>query len=113
MGPAGVTYRLRAVGESAGANGPPWLSWLPPIGWAELIRSFGSIRWWVLLLPLITAAVVVAVAAVLAARRGSDPGILPPRPGPPPGRGAPRGPFAPARRLHRGTLDRWVDGARI
>ena len=113
IGTAGVTYLLRAVGDSAGAHGPHWLSWLSPIGWAELIRSFGSIRWWVLLLPLITAAVVVAVAAVLAARRDYDAGMLPQRPGPPRGRESLRSPFALAWRLHRGTLIGWVTGALI
>src|SRR5258708_28033201 len=107
MGPAGVTYRLRAVGESAGANGPPWLSWLSPIGWAELIRSFGSIRWWVLLLPLITAAVVVAVAAVLAARPDYDAGMLPPPRGPPRRPESLPSPVAPAWRPPPGTLVRW------
>lgn len=44
IGVLGVVYLLRAVGDSAGTPGPGWLTWLSPVGWAELIRSFGQIR---------------------------------------------------------------------
>lgn len=45
IGVLAAAYLLRAVGDSAGAHGPGWLTWLSPVGWAELIRSFGQIRW--------------------------------------------------------------------
>jgi polyether ionophore transport system permease protein len=107
----GVTYLLRAVGDSSGPNGPRWLTWLSPIGWAELIRSFGAIRWWVLALPVLLAIVVAIAAAILAARRDYDAGMLPQRAGPARGRESLSNPFALAWRLHRGTLTGWLTGA--
>jgi ABC-2 type transport system permease protein len=109
----GVTYLLRAIGDSSGAGGPRWLTWGSPIGWAELIRSFGAIRWWVLALDAVTAVVVAAAAAVLAVRRDYDAGMLPQRPGPARGRASLRSPFALAWRLHKGALASWLIGALI
>ena len=109
----GATYLFRAVGDSSGPHGPRWLSWLSPIGWAELIRSFGAIRWWVLALPVAVALIVVAAAAFLAVRRDYDAGMLSDRPGPPRGRASLRSPFALAWRLQMGSLVAWVAGALI
>jgi ABC-2 type transport system permease protein len=109
----GATYLFRAVGDSSGPHGPRWLSWLSPIGWAELIRSFGAIRWWVLALPVAVALIVVAAAAFLAVRRDYDAGMLPDRRGPARGRGSLRSPFALAWRLQMGSLVAWVAGALI
>jgi ABC-2 type transport system permease protein len=113
IGVVGVTYLLRAVGDSSGPHGPRWLTWGSPIGWAELIRSFGAIRWWALALPAVVAFVVAVAAAVLAIGRDYDAGMLPQRPGPARGRAWLRGPFALAWRLHRGTLTGWLAGALI
>jgi len=113
IGVLGVVYLLRAVGDSAGAHGPGWLTWLSPIGWAELIRSFGVIRWWILVLPLLTTLALGIVAGVLAARRDYDAGLLPRRPGPPRAAAWLRSPLALAWRLHRATLISWVIGALI
>ena len=96
-----------------GAAGPRWLTWLSPLGWTELIRAFGAIRWQVLALPLLTAVVVTAAACVLAVRRDYDAGLLAQRPGPARGAGWLSGPFALAWRLHRGALLGWTAGALI
>ena len=106
-----AAYLLRAVGDSAGAHGPGWLTWLSPAGWAELIRSFGQVRWWILALPLAAAAFGAGAAGVLAARRDYGAGLLPQRPGPARAAGWLRGPLALAWRLQRGTLTGWVIGA--
>ena len=113
IGVLGACYLLRAVGDSAGASGPRWLSWLSPVGWVELIRSFGGIRWWLLILPLAAALTLAGAAGLLAAGRDYDAGLLPQRPGPP--RAAPslRNPLALAWRLQRGTLAGWVIGALV
>ena len=113
IGLVGLTYLLRAIGDSSGPHGPRWLSWLSPIGWAELIRSFGAIRWWVLALPVVIAAAVAVVAGVLAVRRDYDAGMLPQRPGPARASESLRSAFALAWRLHRGTLIGWLTGALI
>ncbi len=113
IGVLGVIYLLRAVGDSAGAHGPGWLTWLSPVGWAELIRSFGAIRWWILALPLVTTAALGLVAGVLAARRDYDAGLLPQRPGPARAAASLRSPLALAWRLQRGILIGWVTGGLV
>jgi ABC-2 type transport system permease protein len=113
IGVLGAVFLLRAVGDSAGQGGPRWLSWLSPIGWAELIRAFGSVRWWVLMLPLVTAVILATAGALLAARRDYAAGMLPQRPGPP---GAARwmsSPLALAWRQHRPTLLAWTLGGLV
>jgi len=64
-----VIFLLRGAGDSGGTHGLAWLSWLSPIGWAELVRPFAGERWWVLALPLLAAVAGVWLAYVLAARR--------------------------------------------
>jgi ABC-2 type transport system permease protein len=113
IGVLGVTYLLRAVGDSSGAGGPRWLTWLSPLGWNEVIRAFGSIRWWVLALPLGSAIVLIAAGAMLAVHRDYDAGMLPQRPGPPAAAAWLRSPLALAWRLQRAPLVAWVVGALI
>lgn len=108
---AGAAYLLRAAGDSADPAGPRWLSWLSPIGWAELNRAFGSIRWWVLALPLALAVVAAAAGALLASRRDYDAGIIAQRPGPASAAASLRTPLALAWRLQRGSLVAWLVGA--
>src|SRR5260221_643525 len=57
IGVVGVTYLLRAIGDSAGPHGPRWRSGLSAIGWAQLLRSVSPVRWWVLALPGLVAVV--------------------------------------------------------
>src|ERR1700751_4468970 len=52
IGVLGVAFLARAVGDSAGAGGPSWLTWVLPLGWAETLRPFADERWWVLAAPL-------------------------------------------------------------
>jgi ABC-2 type transport system permease protein len=113
IGVLGCVYLLRAVGDSAGPAGPGWLTWLSPIGWAELIRSFGVIRWWILALPLVTTMVLGVAAGVLAARRDYGAGLLPQRPGPAGAASSLRSPLALAWRLQRASLIGWVVGALV
>jgi ABC-2 type transport system permease protein len=113
IGVLGVAFLLRAVGDSAGPHGPRWLSWLSPMGWAELDRAFGAVRWWVLALPVATAVVLATAGALLAVRRDYDAGMLPQRPGPAAGAPRLRSPLALAWRLQRGSLIAWVSGALV
>jgi ABC-2 type transport system permease protein len=106
-----VAFLLRATGDSAGASGPRWLSWLSPIGWTELVRAFGAIRWWVLALPVLTTLAVTAGAAALAVSRDYDAGLFAQRPGPAAGSPSLASPLALAWRLQRGSLLAWVVGA--
>jgi ABC-2 type transport system permease protein len=108
-----AAYLLRAVGDSAGAQGPRWLTWLSPDGWAELIRSFGSIRWWVLALPPAVALALASAASVLAARRDYAGSVLVQRSGPARAAASLRSPMALAWRLQRASLMSWVIGALV
>jgi ABC-2 type transport system permease protein len=104
----GVTYVLRALGDTASPGGPAWASWLSPIGWEQKTRAFAHERWWVLLLLVVFAIMSACGAFVLAARRDLGAGLLPDRPGP-----AAAGPrlgsaLGLAWRLQRGTLYGWL-----
>jgi ABC-2 type transport system permease protein len=110
FGVLGAAFVIRAIGDSAGASGPSWLSWASPLGWVELTRPFAGPRWWVLALPLAVLVLGTAGAFALAARRDLGAGLLPDRPGRPTASGWLRGPFGLAWRLQRGTLGGWVAG---
>jgi len=106
----GVCFVLRAAGDAGGKDGPSWLSWLSPFGWAQRIRPFGDERWWVFLLFLGLIAVLNFAALVLSARRDLGSGLLPTRLGPAVASPWLRSPFALAWRLQRGTLLAWTAG---
>lgn len=108
-----VAFLLRAIGDSVSASGPSWLRWLSPIGWAELTRPFGTIRWWVLALPLAAALVAGFAAALLTIQRDYDSGLLATRAGRPAAAASLRSPFALAWRLQRATVIAWVLGALV
>jgi len=108
-----VAFLIRAIGDSVSVTGPIWLSWLSPIGWAELTRPFGAIRWWVFALPLAAAVLVGIAAALLAVRRDYDSGLLATRSGRPAASASLRSPFALAWRLQRATVIAWVIGALV
>ncbi|MFG3553792.1 ABC transporter permease [Micromonospora sp. NPDC047557] len=111
LGVLGLAYVLRLAGDAGGTGGKAeWLSWVSPLGWAPRARPFAGERWWVLLLPVLFAAVVALVAYPVSVRRDLGAGVLPPRLGP--ATAGPRlaGPFGLAWRLHRGQLLGWTVG---
>ena len=101
----GLAFLLRAVGDSSSAAA--WVSWLSPIGWAQQLRPFAGERWWVLILPTLTAVVAAAAAYVLLPRRDLGAGLLPQRTGPARAARTLAGPVALASRLQRGALLGW------
>lgn len=101
-----VAFTLRAVGD-AGDGG---LSWLSPLGWALQVRPYAGDRWWVLLLPLTTAAALTVVAYRLRARRDVGAGLFAERPGPARASSRLRGAVGLAWRLGRGSLAVWTVG---
>lgn len=106
-----IAYLLRAVGD-ASSNGT-WtasLSWASPIGWAQQVRPFGPVHWWVFLIPAAFVLVVTVTAFALAGRRDVGAGLLPARPGPAVAGSGLRGPFTLAWRLQRGSLLAWAAG---
>ena len=114
----GAVFLLRGIGDSAGAQGPTWLTWLSPIGWSGLVQPFTSPRWWMLAVLAATAVALAGAAYALAAHRDQGAGLIPLRPGPP--RAGPwlRGPLGLAWRLQFGALAGWtlalfVEGAAV
>ncbi|WP_433007596.1 ABC transporter permease [Kribbella sp. CA-294648] len=103
----GVSYVLRALGDSDSDGGTRWASWLSPIGWAQQIRPYAGDRWPVALAPLALLVVLVAAAFALIRRRDVGAGLVRPRPGPATAAPSLRSPLALAWRLHRGSLFAW------
>ncbi|MEU5779851.1 ABC transporter permease [Micromonospora lupini] len=114
LGVLGLAFVLRLAGDAGGSGGTAgkaeWLSWLSPLGWAPRGRAFAGERWWVLLLPVLFAAVVALVAYPVSVRRDLGAGVLPPRLGPATAGPGLAGPFGLAWRLHRGQLLGWTVG---
>lgn len=104
----GAAYLLRAVGDAAGAGGPSWLTWLSPVGWAEEIRAYAQIRWWVVALPVVTTLILTVIAGLLAARRDYDAGLIGQLPGRAGAKPSLRGPMALAWRLQGGAVIAWL-----
>jgi ABC-2 type transport system permease protein len=105
-----AAFMLRGVGDSAGASGPSWLSWLSPLGWIQLAQPFAAQRWWVLGLPLAVAAGGTGLAFAIAARRDLGAGLLPDRPGRATASAFLRNVFGLAWRLDRAALLGWAAG---
>lgn len=96
-------YVLRMIGDL----GDGTATWASPIGWGQQMQPFGANRWWPFALLVVTAAVLLAVAAVLEARRDLGAGLLRERAGRP---GAPAryaSPLGLGLRLQRGPVIGW------
>lgn len=105
-----VSYLLRAFGDAASStsDGPAWLSWLSPLGWAPLLRPYGGERWEVFGLMAAACLVLVGVAYALVARRDLGAGLVQARLGP--SSSTMGSPHALAWRLQRGSLLAWMAG---
>ncbi len=96
-------YVLRMIGDL----GDGTLTWASPIGWGQEMQPFGANRWWPFALLVLASAALLAVAAVLEARRDLGAGLLPERAGRP---GAPKrytSPLGLGLRLQRGPVIGW------
>jgi ABC-2 type transport system permease protein len=103
----GVSYVLRAIGDSSSDGSSQWVSWLSPIGWSQQMRAYAGDRFAVVLLPVAFLVVLVAGAMALIRRRDVGAGLVRPRPGPARASAWLRSPLALAWRLHRGSLYAW------
>ncbi|MGN6189021.1 MAG: polyketide antibiotic transporter [Conexibacter sp.] len=103
-----IAFLLRTIADTA--SGAAWLRWATPLGWAEQLRAFADPRPAVLLLPLLTAAALLALAGRIALRRDVGSGLIATH-----DRRAPRlrllsSPTAQALRSERGSLVGWLVG---
>ncbi|MFI0356016.1 ABC transporter permease [Actinomadura sp. 9N407] len=108
LGGAFVVRMAADVGGDGSALG--WLSWLSPLGWGTRLQAYGDEQWWVLVIPALAVALLIAAAGVLTVRRDVGAGILPPRLGPADAAPGLRGPFSLAWRLHGRGLYGWLAG---
>ncbi len=69
-----VSFVLRVVADTSSSLG--WLRWGTPLGWAEQLRPFTGSRPLVLLLPLATGAILIALAGRIATSRDVGSGLL-------------------------------------
>jgi ABC-2 type transport system permease protein len=65
----------RGIGDVIDNSGSV-LSWFSPIAWAQQMRAFVELRWWPLVLLIALTVALVALAAVLEARRQYDDGTI-------------------------------------
>lgn len=106
----GASFLIRALGDTAGDEGPGWLSWLSPLGWANKVEPFSSDNWAVFGLFGALVVIVGALAYWFSLRRDFGAGLVPPRPGPAQAGPGLRTPLALASRLQRGLFYGWIAG---
>lgn len=106
-----AAYTLRAVadGSAEGSAARP-LAWASPVQWMALTRPYADERWWVLLLPVVTTALLLVGALVLQERRDHGAGLWAARPGRPRASALLGGPLGLSWRLHRGSILGWTIG---
>jgi ABC-2 type transport system permease protein len=76
-GTIALLFLLRVIADTVSGLG--WLHWVTPLGWAEEMRPFAGPEPLVLLLPVATTALLVAITVRIAARRDIGTGVLPSR----------------------------------
>jgi ABC-2 type transport system permease protein len=107
----GTAFAVRMAADVGGAgNALTWLGWLSPLGWTGRVRAYGDERWWTLALAVAFAALLVAAAGALSARRDVGAGVLPPRLGRPDAPARLSGPVGLAWRLQSRALYGWLAG---
>jgi polyether ionophore transport system permease protein len=99
---------MRVIADTS--TGLEWLGWATPLGWAEQMRAFASPRPAALLLPLIAAALLLALAGLISLRRDVGNGLLASRDARAPRLGLLSSPTAMALRSERGSLLGWLVG---
>lgn len=99
---------LRVIADTS--SGLQWLRWLTPLGWSEEMRPFAHAEPLVALLPLGTAAALIAGAGLIAVRRDVGSGLLRAGERAPVRLGGLSSPTALALRNERGSLAAWLLG---
>jgi ABC-2 type transport system permease protein len=102
-----VAFGLRVIADVGDVG---WLRWTTPLGWAEEVRAFAGVRPLVLVLPLLTGAALLVVAAAMSLRRDVGTGILQSRDSSPPRLWGLSSPAAMAFRSQVGLVAAWIAG---
>ncbi len=77
-----LAFLLRGTADAAGTPAASaWWSWLSPVGWQDQVKAFAGDRWWALLPPVLTIALLTPAALSLARHRDLDAGLIPQRSG--------------------------------
>ncbi len=104
-GAVAAAFLLRVVADTSSLTA---LRWASPLGWIEELRAFAGPRPAVLLLPLVSSAILLGLAAAIALRRDVGSGLLPARDDAEPRLGLLGSPTAQALRAERGSLLAWL-----
>lgn len=104
MAVLGAGFALRAVADTGGS---PWLLWLTPLGWKELVAPYAGDHAVSLAVFVGAAAVLIAVERLLAAHREFGAGFFRPG-GSSARRGRARSAFGLAARLSRAQVAAWA-----
>lgn len=102
----GLSFGLRAIGDT----GPSLLSYLSPLGWPSATQPYTGDRWWILVLSLLFAGVVMTVGFALESRRDLGAGLLAVKAGPVDAGPMLGGFIGLSWRLHRGSIIAWSAG---
>lgn len=112
LGLLGLAYLVRAVADApepaVGA-----LQWASPVEWAALAQPYVADRWWVLGMPLVLTAALVALAFRLESARDHGSGLRAERPGPADAAPHLRGAVGLVWRLDRGAVLGWAVGVAV
>lgn len=101
-----IWFLLRVIADTA--SGVTWLRWLTPLGWAEQMRPFASLEPLVLILPAVSAALLLWLAARINVNRDIGTGVLPERDSAQPRLRLLSSPVAQALRFERSSLIVWT-----
>lgn len=103
-----LSLLLRVIADTT-AHGS-WLRWLTPLGWSELLRPFANAQPLVLLLPVATSTLFLAVPVLIGRRRDIGSGLVAAHDDAEAHVGLLRSTLGQAFRLERGSLLAWSIG---
>lgn len=106
-----IALLLRVIADLSTGRG--WLRWATPFGWAEELRPFAGPRPWVLVLPFVSGALLLAAAGIVDSRRDVGTALLAGRDSARPRRYLLSSPTALALRGELGSLSGWLAGTSV